>query len=82
MQQPDAVEIANDKTGVRLYRNSEALQRGPIAGVKLVSGKCIGCGRLNWAGVPIDFKVTVLTDGPVFADVICWYWGTSLLPAS
>ncbi len=69
MQQPEMLEVANDKTGIRLYTKSEALQRGPIAGVKLVSGKWIGSGQLTWPGPPMDFKTTVLTDGPLFADV-------------
>ena len=68
-QQPDSVEMVNDKTGIRVYRNSEALQRGPIAGVKLISGKWVGSGELTWPGPPMDFKTTVLTDGPLFADV-------------
>jgi len=68
-QQPDSVEMVNDKTGIRVYRNSEALQRGPIAGVKLSSGKWVGSGQLTWPGPPMDFKTTVLTDGPLFADV-------------
>jgi len=63
------VEMVNDKTGIRVYRNSEALQRGPIAGVKLISGKWVGSGQLTWPGPPMDFKTTVLTDGPLFADV-------------
>src|SRR5205814_3164861 len=68
-QQPDSVEMVNDKTGIRVYRNSEALQRGPIAGVKLISGKWVGSGELTWPGPPMDFKTTSLTDGPLIADV-------------
>jgi len=68
-QQPDSVEMVNDKTGIRVSRNSEALQRGPIAGVKLISGKWVGSGELTWPGPPMDFKTTILTDGPLFADV-------------
>ena len=67
------LEVANDKTGIRLYTKSEAWQRGPIAGVKLVSGKWIGSGELKWPAAPPDFQTTVQTDGPVFADVESTY---------
>src|SRR5438105_2348997 len=72
-QQPEMLEVANEKTGIRLYTKSEALQRGPIAGVKLVSGKWIGSGELKWPSAPADFETTVRTDGPVFADVESTY---------
>src|SRR6266487_491137 len=73
LQQPEMLEVANDKTGIRLYTKSEASQRGPIAGVKLVSGKWIGSGKLKWPMVPTDFQTSVLTDGPVFADLESTY---------
>src|SRR6266404_1638359 len=73
MQQPEMLEVANDKTGIRLYTKSEASQRGPIAGVKLVSGKWIGSGELKWPAAPMDFQTTVRTDGPVFVDVESTY---------
>ena len=72
-QQPEMLEVANEKTGIRLYTKSEALQRGPIAGVKLVSGKWIGSGELKWPSAPADFQTIVRTDGPVFADVESTY---------
>ena len=77
MQQPEMIEVANEKTGIRLYTKSEALQRGPIAGVKLVSGKWIGAGELKWPAAPIDFQTTVRTDGPVFVDVESAYKSSS-----
>ena len=64
----DAVLIGNGKTGVRLVK---AAGNGPIAGVKLNSGKWVGGSRLV-TDVPVTAcTVQITARGPVMAEAVC-----------
>jgi hypothetical protein len=46
--QPESVELGNDKIGIRLNKGAKALTQGPIGGIRLASGKWVGAGELRW----------------------------------
>jgi hypothetical protein len=66
-------EVANSQTGIRVYRGTEALRNGPIAGVRLTSGKWVGDGELQLPGEPLNCEVRVLAEGPVFVELEASY---------
>jgi len=64
----ESVTLENALTGVRLG-GREAVAGGPIAGIRLKSGRWVGGGQLNSPLVPRFCQTTVLARGPVFAEV-------------
>jgi len=68
----ESVTLENALTGVRIG-GREALSNGPIAGIRLKSGRWVGGGQLDSPLVPKSCKTTVLSRGPVFADVLVSY---------
>jgi hypothetical protein len=69
----DFLELASGEAGVRLNKNPMAARLGPIAGVRLGSGRLVGAGELHLAAPPKDFAMKVLSRGPVYADVESQY---------
>ncbi len=52
----DFLELASDEAGIRLHKNPKAAQGGPIAGVRLGSGRFVGAGELHLAAPPGKFR--------------------------
>ncbi len=70
--EPEFVELGNDQIAIRLNRGAKSLTDGPIAGVRLPSGKWVGAGELRSATgtpAPPDCRVRVVADGLVFVEV-------------
>jgi len=66
------VTVDSGRTAVRLG-GAEAVRHGPIAGVRLPSGRWVGGGELKSAAAPARCTVKSLVSGPVFADVLVEY---------
>jgi hypothetical protein len=66
----DAVMIGNGKTGIRLAK-ALAGGNGPIAGVKLNSGKWVGGSRLVSDVPVVAYTVQITARGPVMAEAVC-----------
>lgn len=67
-----AATLENRTTGVQLG-GAAALTAGPIAGVRLPSGRWVGGGQLTATLKPTRCAVQLLARGPVFADVLVTY---------
>jgi len=68
----DIVRVTNRFTGIAVDRR-KALLAGPIAGVRLPSGRWVGGGELTSPLKPEGCTVKVAANGPVFADVLVSY---------
>ena len=66
----DTIRVLNRFTGLALRRKLED-GRGPIAGVRLLSGKWVADTKLVGNVTFADYSVTVTARGPVFAEVRC-----------
>jgi hypothetical protein len=63
------VTLENRLTGIRLG-GRDAGTMGPIAGIRLRSGRYVGGGELRTPLPPTAVDTQVLTKGPVFADAL------------
>lgn len=66
----DTISLSNGKTGIML-RKALAVGAGPIAGVKLASGKWVGDSRLAADPAVGAYTVAVTAKGPVYAEAVC-----------
>lgn len=67
---PDSLRLYNDQTGVAI-RKVLGDGEGPIAAMRLASGKWVGGSqRLNTPPLQ-DYQVTVTERGPVLCEVLC-----------
>ncbi|MHB9129591.1 MAG: hypothetical protein ACYDBB_00690 [Armatimonadota bacterium] len=66
----DAVRISNGLTGIWLAK-APAVGNGPIAGIKLNSGKWAGGSRLATDASVTGYSVQVTARGPVMAEAVC-----------
>jgi hypothetical protein len=69
---PNAVTIENSLTGIRLG-GAAATSDGPVAGIRLASGRWVGGGALRVPDKPLRFAVRTLAQGPVFAESLVTY---------
>lgn len=66
----DSIRITDSFTGVAL-RKSLLTDQGPVAQIKLASGKWVGNSRLVSKQNLTNYSAKVLCSGPVFAEVEC-----------
>ncbi len=71
-EERESVRVENCLTGITLG-GPEARRRGPIAGVRLRSGRWVGSSELELPIEAESFSVEVLAQGPVFVDVSASY---------
>lgn len=67
---PDVLRLSNSRIGIALAKKA-APGIGPLAGIRLNSGKWIGGSRLPPGAVIRDWTVTVTQRGPVMAEALC-----------
>ncbi len=65
----EAVLISNGRTGIRLAKALDE-GKGPISGVKLLSGKWVGGSRLVTDSPVTDYTVMITARGPVMAEAV------------
>ena len=68
----DAARLENHLTGIRLG-GPEAGRQGPIAAVRLRSGRWVGGGKLKSPLAARHCSVQVLCQGPIYADALVTY---------
>lgn len=71
-EQEKTLTIENRLTGIRLG-GPAALGEGPVAGVRLASGRWIGGGALSVLEPALRVDVQALASGPVFAEALVSY---------
>lgn len=66
----DAITVTNHLTGVMVPKTLKG-GAGPLAGVKMLSGKWVGASALTGAPPVTDYKAVITARGPVYAEVAC-----------
>jgi hypothetical protein len=69
----ETIQLVNSRTGVECPVTSTAARHGPMARLRLASGRWIGKGRLLAAPEIQSYTAQVTARGPVFAEVECRY---------
>ena len=66
----DELRIANSKIGIALRTRAAADGSGPIAGIKLNSGKWVGDSDLKSDQSIVDWNVQLVAEGPVYVEAV------------
>jgi len=74
---PELLRLSNGFTGVAVPTAAGAYAHGPIAGLRLRSGRWIGSGQLQATPEIQRYQAQITADGPVFSEVQATYTFTN-----